>query len=466
VLLDSHLQDVRAHMQRTALKISCFFIITLLVLQPIVILKTKAKEHQQNDEKNNEVLNTDEKIQEIIQKINETLVRNFMEYLLFEIGSRYTGTPGCQQAAQYIYEQFEDMGLQVRYQNWSAKINKSDPNPVVSQNVEATQQGMDYNNDDIIIFNAHYDTVKDTVGANDDGSGTVGVLAAAYVLSQYRFNRTMKFVTFSGEEQGLFGSDAYVRELYDSRTPVLVEFNADGIGRATTTEYGRKIRLSVTEDTGWITEIMQNMTKEYGLNFTITTLWKVNRGLPFGFSDYFHFVRHGYESISVWQADGDPNYHSPRDNISNINVSYLVNVTRHIAATMAILADIEVEVPQISLANPRYGKLVYQDNIIKNMTYDTPIVIGETNISAEVQQGVYPIDRVEFYYGNTLLFTDKEKPYEYLLNKRSVGLHMIKVVVYDTKEHSATDKMKIWFVNLKCIQDDKIIVSQSQNNHF
>jgi hypothetical protein len=42
-----------------------------------------------------------------------------------------------------------------------------------------------------------------------------------------------------------------------------------------------------------------------------------------------------------------------------------------------------------------------------------------------------------------------------------VGLHMIKVVVYDTKEHSATDKMKIWFVNLKCIQDDKIIVSQS-----
>jgi hypothetical protein len=35
------------------------------------------------------------KIQEIIEKINETLVRNFMEYLVLEIGSRYTGSNGC-----------------------------------------------------------------------------------------------------------------------------------------------------------------------------------------------------------------------------------------------------------------------------------------------------------------------------------------------------------------------------------
>jgi hypothetical protein len=438
-------------MHRNVLKILCFFIITLLVFGPIVTSKTIAKEHQQIDNKNNGVLNTDEKIQEIIHKINETLVRNFMEYLLFEIGLRYTGTYGCQKAANYIYNQFEIMGMHVRYQNWSAKINRSDPNFLISQNIEATQQGSDPNYDDIIIFNAHYDTAKETVGANDDGSGTVGVLAAAYVLSQYSFKRTLKFVTFSGEEQGLFGSDAYVRELYDQQTPVLVEFNADGIGRATSAEYGSKISLSVTEDTGWIIDIMKNMTKEYGLNFNITTFWEVNRGLPFGFSDYFPFVRHGYESISVWEADGDPNYHSPRDNISNVNFSYLVNTTRHIAATMAILADTEVEVPQVYIANPRVGKIIHNDVILKNITYIPSLIIGKTDIYAEVKQGVYPIDRVEFYYGNKLLFTDTEKPYEYMLNKRSVGLHMIKVIVYDTKENTATDIMKILFVNLKSI---------------
>jgi hypothetical protein len=387
-------------MQRNVLKMLCFFVITLLVFGPLVPSKTIAKEHQQIDYQNTGPLITDEKIQEIIHKINETLVSNFMEYLVFEIGLRYTGTDGCQNAAHYIYDQFENMGLQVRYQNWSAKINKSDPNFLVSQNVEATQQGSDPNDNEIIIFNAHYDTAKGTVGANDDGSGTVGVLAAAYVLSQYSFKRTLKFVTFSGEEQGLFGSDAYVQELYDQQTPVLVEFNADGIGRATTAEGGRKIGLSFTEDTGWIRDIMQNMTKEYGLHFNITTLWKMNRGLPIGFSDYFYFVRHGYESIGVWEADGDPNYHSPQDNISNINVSYLVNTTRHIAATMAILADTEVEVPQVYIANPRAGKIYYHDIILKNINSVSSLIIDKINIYAEVKQGVYPIDRVEFYYGN------------------------------------------------------------------
>ena len=56
----------------------------------------------------------DPKIQEIIEKINETLVRNFMEYLVFEIGNRSTGTDGCKKAAQYIYQQFETMDLRYK----------------------------------------------------------------------------------------------------------------------------------------------------------------------------------------------------------------------------------------------------------------------------------------------------------------------------------------------------------------
>jgi hypothetical protein len=439
---------MNVHMQRTGLKICCFFIITLMVIGPILSTKTTAKE-QQAQYTQNPAFNTDEKIQEILLKINETLVRNYMDYLLFEIGFRYTGTSGNQKAAQYISDQFEDMGLQVRTQNFTAKLNKSDTTLVESQNIEATQQGTNSSYDDTIIFNAHYDSAKGTVGANDDGSGTVAVLAAAYVLSQYSFKRSMRFVTFSGEEQGLYGSDAYVRELYDQHTPVLVEFNADGIGRATTAETRGKIRLSVTEDTGWIIDIMQNMTKEYGMNFNITTFWKVNRYLPMGFSDYYPFTRFGYESISVWETDGDPNYHSPGDNISNINMSYLVNTTRHIAATMALLADTDVEVPQVTIANPRAGKIMNNDTILKNIEHVTSLIIDKTTIIAEVKPGLHAIDRVEFYYGNTLLFTDTEQPYEYMLNKRSVGFHKIKVVVYDSEGNSATDQMRILFFNIK-----------------
>jgi len=192
------------------------------MIGPLAVSKTIATEHQQRGYQNTSTLTGDEKVQEILDKINETLVRNFMEYLVFDIGIRTTGTPGCQKAAFFIYDQFESMGLNVRYHNWNTRINRSDPDFLTGQNVEATQQGSDPTYDDIILFNAHYDTAKGTVGANDDGSGTVSVLAAAYVLSQYTFKRTMKFVAFSGEEQGLFGSEAYVRELYEQQTPVLV----------------------------------------------------------------------------------------------------------------------------------------------------------------------------------------------------------------------------------------------------
>ncbi len=437
-----------APMQRIVLQILCLCLISFLIFGPLVTPNIRGTDRQQIKNNNHVILNPDQKIQEILQKINETVVRNFMDYLILDIGPRCTGTAGCEKAATYIFDQFESMGLQARYQNWSAKINKSDPDALTSQNIEGTLKGTNLTDDEVIIFNAHYDTVRGTVGANDDGSGTVSVLAAAAVLSQYTFKKTLKFVTFSGEEQGLFGSDAYVRELYDQQVPVLIEFNADGIGRATTADFARKIRLSVTEDTGWIVNIMKMMTNEYGLNFNITTLWNVNRDLPFGFSDYFPFARFGFESISVWQADGDPHYHSPQDDITNVNISYLTNMTRHIAATMAILADAEVEVPQVSIAYPREGKIIVNDVVRGNTKYVSSLIVGKTTISAEVIQGKYPVDRVEFYYGKKLLFTDVEKPYEYLLNKRSIGFHRVRVVVYDTEGNSATDRINILFFNL------------------
>ena len=434
-------------MEKNSLKILSFLILILIISQTI-----KANSITQNNQNinkiNMETFGLNSKIQEIIYKINETLITNFVQYLVSEVGCRYTGTYGCQKAANYIYNQFENMGLLVRFQNWSARGNRWNPGFFSSQNIEATQPGLDKDCNEVIIFNAHYDTVKGTVGANDDGSGTVGVLAAAYALSQYSFKRTMKFVTFSGEEIGLLGSHAYARELYDKRTPVLVEFNADMIGKATNAENGRAIRLSMTEDAGWVADVMKNISSDYNLNFNITQGWSIDRDAKRGGSDYFDFIRLGYESVCIWEAEGDPNMHTPQDNINNVNISYLVNTTRHIAATMAILADTEIEVPQIYIANPRHGKIFYNDNIRKNIEQIKPIIIDETNIYAEVKQGFFPIDRVEFFYNDKLLFTDREKPYEYILNKRSIFLHNIKVVVYDIKGNSATDQMKIWFINI------------------
>jgi Zn-dependent M28 family amino/carboxypeptidase len=46
----------------------------------------------------------------------------------------------------------------------------------------------------------------DAPGAGDDGSGVAAVLELARVMATHKFDATIKFVTFAGEEQGLFGS--------------------------------------------------------------------------------------------------------------------------------------------------------------------------------------------------------------------------------------------------------------------
>jgi hypothetical protein len=388
------------------------------------------------------------KIQEIIEKINITLVRAFMESLVVDIGNRETGTEGCKEAAVYLYKQFDSNGLQTRYQNWSSWGSHLYTGFFRSQNVIGTHPGIDPQSDELIILNAHYDTIKDVVGAVDNAAGTVVVLAAAYVLSQYSFNRTIDFVAFSGEEKGLLGSHAYARALYDQRIPVLVEFNAEMLAKATSAQTGKTIRLSVTEDAGWIADTMKTMSQDYGLNFTISQFEVIQRDAKSGWSDYFEFTQLGYEALAVWPGEWDPLMHTPQDDMSNVNFSYLVNTTRHVAATIANLADLQIEQPQLSITNPRFGTIIVSDTDEKPYKYKTPILLDQTTITLDVTPGNYPIENVAFYVDDRLLFTDIEPPYEYLLSNLALGFHTIDVIASDTSGTTATDQMKLLSINI------------------
>lgn len=112
---------------------------------------------------------TDPKIMEIIEMINESLLREFLTVLSVEIGPRKTGTYSTEKAAEYMYDQFTDMGLEVRYQHWASFNDRRPFRHYKDKNVEATLKGIDDSNDEILVFNAHYDTTKRSPGAIDDG---------------------------------------------------------------------------------------------------------------------------------------------------------------------------------------------------------------------------------------------------------------------------------------------------------
>jgi carboxypeptidase Q len=103
--------------------------------------------------------------------------------------------------------------------------NTLDTSPAQERNVVADIRGT--SPDEVVLVGAHFDSWDPGQGAQDDGGGVAAILEAARILKVvgFRPRRTIRFVFFSGEEQALLGSRAYVerhRNELDSLHAVLI----------------------------------------------------------------------------------------------------------------------------------------------------------------------------------------------------------------------------------------------------
>ena len=91
--------------------------------------------------------------------------------------------------------------------------NNFSAGPVQAENIVGEIQGA-VHPEKVVIVSAHLDSWDLGTGATDDGFGVAAVLGAAQALmrSGLRPERTLRFVLFTGEEEGLLGSRAYVRQ--------------------------------------------------------------------------------------------------------------------------------------------------------------------------------------------------------------------------------------------------------------
>jgi hypothetical protein len=375
--------------------------------------------------------------------IDEDLLKEYLKTIV-DFGPRYTGTYGCEKAAEYIYQQFQKMGLKVRYHNWTAFGNRYHPRLFKSQNVEATLSNS--TSDKIIIFNAHYDTCKNSPGAFDNGAGTAAVMAAAYALSHFEFKHTLKFIAFSGEEVGLIGSHEYVKEAYERNDNIVIDVNADCVGYAKTAEGGRRITMHFSEDAEWIINVTRKISSYHNLNFEIRP-WRLDREER-GYSDHNSFTEYGYEAVGFWGGEGSPYGHTPDDTFDTINLSCLVNTTKIIAGTLAYIADMKDFYPQISIESPRFGRFYFKRMEKFDIGDLKTVVIDDIWIWADERVSNVEIEKTEFYYDGKLVFTDTEPPFKWHFNKLSIRKHRIMVIAYDKLGRKSTDWRDILFINL------------------
>jgi hypothetical protein len=263
----------------------------------------------------------------MIEQVDESIYLMYLENLTVN-GPRPTESASCIAAAEYMYNQFESMELAVRYAHWNYGGYSSD-------NVEATLNGTDETSDEIYIICAHYDTVSSSPGADDDTSGTAAVLIAAYIMSQYQFNHTIKFVAFSGEEQGLLGSGVYAAEAASQGWNIVGVLNCDMISYAITTSDGNNLIVFENTASEWLYTYTFDINDEYTDYIQLT----LHHGGSTWGSDHNSFWDEGYDALFYFEYEMTPYYHSPQDTIENINATYAVKNVRLILATLAELAE-------------------------------------------------------------------------------------------------------------------------------
>ena len=270
----------------------------------------------------------------LIQQIDESMVLGYLENLT-SFGPRVTETGPCQAAGDYIYDEFQAMGLDVRYHDWSFGGRQD-------RNIEATLHGSDPLSGEIYVICAHYDSVPGAPGADDNGSGTAAVLSAAFVMSQHAFDHTIRFVTFSGEEQGLLGSHEYVEEAYAAGDNIVATLNADMIGFAVTQNDEQNIIVYANGASTWLSEYTTDVNTLYSSYIDLT----VNPAGASSGSDHWYFWQYGYDALFYFEYNFNDYYHSPQDIIANMNLTYDVKVTRLVIATLAELALIAPPIVQ------------------------------------------------------------------------------------------------------------------------
>jgi Zn-dependent M28 family amino/carboxypeptidase len=228
----------------------------------------------------------------------------------------------------------------------------------------------------VFIIDAHFDSVQNGPGADDNGSGVVGFLEALRVLAPYNFERTIKFIGFDFEESvgvsgGLYGSRQYVQTQLQSWETIAGVVNFEMIGYYSEQPNSQQIptgfnilfpneyntvaadsfrgnfivNVGDTESQDF-TLAFDSLTRQYVPDLKIVSLTLPSNGLvapDFRRSDHANFWDIDVPALMITDGANFRNtyYHTPNDSVSKLNFTFMSRVVKGAVATIAALAGIQ-----------------------------------------------------------------------------------------------------------------------------
>ncbi|HLZ17064.1 MAG TPA: M28 family peptidase [Cyclobacteriaceae bacterium] len=208
---------------------------------------------------------------------------------------------------------------------------------VKSENMLGYLEGTD-KKDELIVVSAHFDHIglhdgEDKVnnGADDDGSGTVTVLQLAKAFSQAKKEghgprRSILFMTVTGEEEGLFGSEYYVTHPVFPLANTVADLNIDMVGRRDPEHSGKPDYVYVIGSdklSSELHEINERNNKEYTkLDFDYTYNDVNHPTNLYKRSDHWNFAKNNVPIVFYFDGIHE-DYHKPSDEVSKIDFDLL-----------------------------------------------------------------------------------------------------------------------------------------------
>ena len=231
---------------------------------------------------------------------------------------------------------------------------------LTSRNIIAEKAGTD-SGADVVVVGAHYDTVRNTQGASDNGTGVASLMVMADEIADLQLAHTVRFIFFGAEEVSLLGSGHYVESLSGSEsTKIVAMLNLTSLssGRPAV----KTSRSTVLTD--WVTGVYAPQ------NCLDVRYW----GPEYGFSDHDSFIT--YLSVPAISFHGDDL------SVSNTGRDVIDLVDSSIMGTqMAIALEMIKRAPSlVSMAAPAPTSTVSSDvNEAPTLTGDTDRTVDEND---------------------------------------------------------------------------------------
>lgn len=286
-------------------------------------------------------------------EITPQQLRHHVERLSIAIGERNVYRPGALRAAEdYIRGTWRAQGYEVVSQEYTV-------NGVRSANLEITRRGS-VRPEEIILIGAHYDSVRGSPGANDNGSGVAALLELSRLAASIQPGSTLRFVAFVNEEPPFFffgqmGSMHYARAARQRGDDIRVMISLETIGYYSdvpgSQSYPPSFRYFFPDRANFIGFVSnfrsRKVLRRLALAYRAATVFPMQHVATFAaipgvaWSDHLSFWRQRYRAVMINDTAfyRYPWYHTAEDTAEKLNYAEFARMTIGLSKALSALAE-------------------------------------------------------------------------------------------------------------------------------